>query len=166
MIEAVADGSSGEIFLQDPFHRSSSVCVSLGVPWIYHVVKLAVSSLVWGLILRDTKLHVHSSLRRRRLYAVCPVPLTSSVISFIITHVLWLRAHSFTVGFPSDHHHSQLRPSHHLRCPQSISQWILHQRQYLDILIQRLRKPNPLTRGKVKGLVIPIFFFKLIFIET
>ena len=31
MIEAVAAGSSGEIFLQDPFHRSSSVCVPLGV---------------------------------------------------------------------------------------------------------------------------------------
>ena len=28
-IEAVVDGKSGEIFLQDPFHRISSVCVPL-----------------------------------------------------------------------------------------------------------------------------------------
>ena len=61
MIEAVVDGSSGEIFLRDPFQRSSSVCVPLGVPWNYHLVKLAVSSPVSGQILRVTKLCIHTS---------------------------------------------------------------------------------------------------------
>ena len=86
---------------------------------------------------------------------MCPVPLTSSAVPFIITKVFWLQGSSFTVGFPNDHPNSQLGASpspvlssNHLTVearPASVF-------QYLN---QSLRKPGPLAYGKVKRLVIP-----------
>ena len=60
-IGAVADGNSGEIFLQDPFHRISSVCAPVGVAQNFHLVKPAVSSAVPALLLRVTTIHTQKS---------------------------------------------------------------------------------------------------------